>query len=90
MFSFWTGRKFSNAVADHLGIKRSLYSSALLESGITWYHMKLLKQRGATLGEASEELMPACLRGLEIIDHKFGPQPEIDDALRKARAWYQR
>lgn len=89
MFSFFTGRKFCNKIASHLGINSALYSSALLESGVTWFHIKTLKKTGCTIPEAAETLMPNFVQGLNIVRGKFGPQQEILDAEEMVSHWVQ-
>ena len=87
MFSFWTGRRFCNKIANHLGVRPALYSSALLECGTTWYHLKVLKQSGMSPEEAASKLMPTFVRGLAALHQKFGDQPEILAAHRKIEEW---
>ncbi len=90
MFSFNKGRKFSNQIADHLGIHRGLYSSSLLETGVTWAHLKLLMKTGCSAREAADELMPAFIQGLTIIESRFGPQPTIQQAESVVMDWYNK
>ena len=89
MFSFFTGRKFCNEIAVHLGIPKSVYSSALLESGVTWFHLKVIKKSGASVQEASDELMPAFSNGLLKMTEKFGMQPEITQASEVVARWLE-
>ncbi|AJD51513.1 MULTISPECIES: hypothetical protein [Thalassospira] len=83
MFSFWMGRKFANSIASYLDINASLLSSALLEVGITWYQLKLMKKSGMTIREAAEKLLPAITSGIDVIERKFGQQGLIVDARKK-------
>ena len=83
MFSFWTGRKYSNRVAEYLGVNAALFSSALLEAGVTWYHLKVMKKCGVTVHQAAEKLLPAFKDGLAIVENRFGQQSLIKDAQEK-------
>tara|TARA_E500000318_G_scaffold99852_2_gene102159 strand:- start:1186 stop:1695 length:510 start_codon:yes stop_codon:yes gene_type:complete len=83
MFSFWTGRRYSNKIADYLGVNKALFNSALLEAGVTWYTLKVMKRDGVTVHAAAEVLLPALKSGLAQVDLRFGPQVMIDEAKVK-------
>lgn len=77
MFSMIVGRKAANEIADHIGVDRALFSSALLESGTTWAHLKTLKQLEYSIDEAAKAVLPSFEKGLIIIRDRFGEQTQI-------------
>lgn len=87
LFGSSEGRKFSDEIADHLNIDRALFNSALLETGVTNSKLKKLKRSEITLEQATSELMPNLVRGLSVINDKFGPQPMISDAVAVIQHW---
>lgn len=86
-FSFNAGRKFGYQIADLIGIERRLFSSALLEVGITWNHLKVMKNSGTSVVEAANLLIPDLVQGLAIVRQKFGEQPLISAAERAVESF---
>ncbi len=86
-FSLFTGRKYSNEIADYLKIDRRLYSSALLEAGVSWGTLKPYQKNGTPIEKMAFLLMPSFIQGLAIIKQRFGEQPTIISAEYIVRDW---
>lgn len=89
LFGGKVGKHFCNEIADYLGIERKLFSSGLLERGTTHFHIKTLKEMGTSTEEAAKTLLPTFCLGLEMINGKFGPLPEIQAAADRANYWIE-
>lgn len=90
MFNFISivpGERFSRAVAHCIGVDAALYSSALLEVGISGAHLKQMKNSGYSEQEAASELMPLFKDGLAIVRSRFGEQPLIIEAEEAINRW---
>lgn len=83
LFGKNSGKQFSNEIADHLGVDQSLYSTALLELGVSWGTLKALRKQGMTVEEAANGMLGTFLQGLDILENKFGQQLMIDEARER-------
>lgn len=87
MFSLFAGPKYAKEISRELGVREALFSSALLEVGMTWAAAKWLRESGMSNREAIEVLLPKFEDGLEILTRKFGPQEEILNAHAAVERW---
>jgi hypothetical protein len=77
-----SGRSFGNRVAAHIGIPRSLFHS-LLDHGVKGSSRELLaslERAQMDLDQAGVALAPSLARGIERLEHRFGPQEMVDKA----------
>ena len=81
LFSFGSGRRYANSVADHLGIERNIFGTGLLEEGITWAHFKQMEKANVTIDAAAWSCTLPLLSGLYVLEKKFGKQDEISNAI---------
>ncbi|WP_296491651.1 hypothetical protein [Rhodoferax sp.] len=80
-----SGRRFGNKIAQHIGIQRSLFYS-ILDHGTRDTSRKLLASlANSKLGvaEASVELGPTLVKGVERLEAHFGEQEMVNDAKPK-------
>lgn len=85
MYWTWQGKRFGNAVADFMGVHRSLYHGAMEEGGCLLHMMKLhhLRQRGLPLELVAYDSCEFLLPGLICLEQRFGHQVLIDKARFK-------
>ncbi|MEW5993449.1 MAG: hypothetical protein AB1744_03540 [Candidatus Zixiibacteriota bacterium] len=89
MFGLFSGKRFCEDVAAQLGVNAALFSSALMEVGITWAHFKQLKKTGTSATDALNVLAPPFEEGLAIVRARFGAQREIVEAEEAVAKWRQ-
>lgn len=80
---FTKGKKLANAVADHVGIKRDLFDTALLQVGVSWMTWKSLEDSAVTPAMLADEIRPQVMQGLDVLKQKFGDLNDITDAINK-------
>ncbi len=77
------GRELANRVADHVGVERNLFDSALLEFGFGWAHWKPLVGSALPIETVANDVRPKVVEGLRSLRRKFGDQDEIVAALNR-------
>ncbi|MEZ9475390.1 hypothetical protein [Vibrio sp. ZF57] len=84
MFGFFKGRSVGKQIAASFEIKTNLFLTSL-EQVMPAYLQLLanLHKTGSSLEELREYTAPFALQGLEVLEKRFGQQPQIDDAKGK-------
>lgn len=81
MFGFFggkEGKQVCNNVADHIGVDKKIFESALLDVGVTHQYFRALKL--VPTEQIAGEILPALGQGLMSLNRKFGPQKELSRA----------
>lgn len=89
LIKVYSGKKYGNKIADFLKIHRGLFHSAMEEGGCEMHLLKLhfLKQESLDMAEVAYDSCEYLLRGLLVLETRFGKQPLSEDALEKIKAF---
>lgn len=80
-------RRLGKKVAKSLGIGPNLFFSCLEQTMPLYLKiLAIMEQEGTGVAEARKILIPMISNGLDILESRFGPQPQIEDAREKIRA----
>ncbi|MGI2856486.1 hypothetical protein ACRTDR_20280 [Shewanella algae] len=92
IFKASSGKKYGNQIADHLGVHRGLFHSAVEEGGCPMHLIRLhfLRKQNMSLDDAANHIMEFLIPGLRVIEERFGPQALIEDALENLRGFAHR
>lgn len=84
MFGLFGGFKIMNAIADEIGVDRSIYKAALTEVGVNFGGLKpIFKGMQEEFGEREAcarlgvELLHPAMQGLEAMERKFPREGSI-------------
>lgn len=85
----YSGKKYGNQIADFLKIHRGLFHTAMEEGGCEMHLIKLyfLKKENLDMIEVAYDSCEYLLRGLLVMETRFGKQPLSEDALEKVKAF---
>ena len=91
MFYLFGGGKVVGAIADEIGIRRSIFKTALTEERVNFAHIKLqLKVLRQSLPDVSDSelievvaphLINPAYRGLKKLEARFPEEPDISTAM---------
>lgn len=86
--SVLTGRSFGNKISSLIPMNQSLFHSALEESGVSGHlHMlSQIKRNGHSPVEVLPNFVEPLLKGLEVIENRYGPQNNITSARNALKA----
>gem|GEM_PF-2309559 len=89
LMKVYSGKKYGNKIADFLKINRGLFHTAMEEGGCEMHLLKLyfLKQEGLGMAEVAYDSCEYLLRGLLVLETRFGKQPLSEDAFEKIKAF---
>ncbi len=77
-----SGRAYGNRIAAHIDIPRKVFWP-LLENGVKGSSRELLaslQQDGTNMGDASAQVAPWLMRGIERLEARFGTQEMYEQA----------
>lgn len=76
------GRRIGNKVAAHIGIKNNLFHS-ILDNGVSGPSLPMLAALDNayfSIDKISVMLAPSLVRGISVLEQRFGPQPQLENA----------
>lgn len=85
----YQGQAFGNRVAESIGMNSSLFHSAIEEGGLNMHLLILFQfeEQGKSYSEVCDYMLPFVLKGLNVIESRFGPQELIDQARAAANGF---
>jgi hypothetical protein len=86
-----SGRAYGNRIAAHIGIPKKVFWP-LLENGVKGSSRELLaslQRAGVSVGPASAQVAPWLMRGMELLEARFGTQEMYEQAKPRIAAVLQ-
>ncbi|MCE9683057.1 hypothetical protein [Halomonas alkalisoli] len=82
----YQGQAFDNRVAESIGMDSSLFHLAIEEGGLSMHLLILIQfeEQGKSHSEVCDYMLLFVLKGLDVIESRFGYQELIDQARTAA------
>lgn len=85
LFAFFVGgRRYGNKIATSIGIENNLFHEAIQQGGLgnnSLMMLESLRREGVSPFDAAPMFGQFLIDGLNILELRFGPQPQIEKAM---------